>query len=417
MLDLLGSRRFVIVAGLVVVLVAGIFGLWWVAITSISPEQRVADAEPPPAPVVNAAVERRILEETVQLRGVVVAPVTQEILPVQDEGSSPILTFVVEEGTEVEAGSVLASVSDRPVIALSMQIPLYRTIEPGDEGQDVSRLQSSLVALGFYVGETDGVYGPRTQEALRDLYTTVGFEPLVTDPSLQIAADEAALSLDLAQAGLATAQLSEDPAAVHVADLSVRSARRTYDAAQARVGLLAAPGELIGLPDLPTSVVRASAQVGEILDPTQPILSLASPERGVVDALVQPGVASLLAVGDAGFADADADALELQITSISPDPAGSGGSIVRFAPVIEGSSALSLGAPVTIAAQLESTGQPVLAIPISAVRSDSEGPYLSRDEGAEIKRVAITTGRSIGGWVEIVESAPALSEGDQVRMN
>ncbi|PSN17081.1 peptidase, partial [filamentous cyanobacterium CCP5] len=42
--------------------------------------------------------------------------------------------------------------------------PLLRL---GAEGEAVSRLQRQLQALGFYQGSIDGIFGPRTEQAVK----------------------------------------------------------------------------------------------------------------------------------------------------------------------------------------------------------------------------------------------------------
>ena len=64
------------ILGWVVVVVAAVgvpVALWVVSSKGVSPEQRVADAEPPPPPVVEVAVEERVLRDAVVFRGVVTA--------------------------------------------------------------------------------------------------------------------------------------------------------------------------------------------------------------------------------------------------------------------------------------------------------------------------------------------------------
>ena len=64
----------------------------------------------------------------------------------------------------------------------------------------------------------------------------------------------------------------------------------------------------------------------------------------------------------------------------------------------------AVGKSVQVSVTLESTEVPVLAAPISAVRTDADGEYLqvAGDDGEPV-RVPITPGRSIGGWVELVD--------------
>ena len=44
-------------------------------------------------------------------------------------------------------------------------------------GDDVAELQERLLGLGFHVGRVDGLFGPSTETALRELQRGVGLEP------------------------------------------------------------------------------------------------------------------------------------------------------------------------------------------------------------------------------------------------
>ncbi|MFC7401043.1 N-acetylmuramoyl-L-alanine amidase [Citricoccus sp. GCM10030269] len=50
----------------------------------------------------------------------------------------------------------------------------YPTVRSGDEGEAVRRLQASLDATGHDPGSVDGVFGPATEQALRDYQASIG---------------------------------------------------------------------------------------------------------------------------------------------------------------------------------------------------------------------------------------------------
>lgn len=58
-------------------------------------------------------------------------------------------TWIVEEGSTVVSGQPLIAVDGEPVLLLTGDIPMYRALSQGTEGDDVEQLQQSLLALGF----------------------------------------------------------------------------------------------------------------------------------------------------------------------------------------------------------------------------------------------------------------------------
>lgn len=76
-------------------------------------------------------------------------------------------------GQAVESGTRLLSVDGAPVIALHVDVPLYREIGAGDTGGDVLALQQELARLG-YNAEGDGVYGWRTAAGVSQMFGQAG---------------------------------------------------------------------------------------------------------------------------------------------------------------------------------------------------------------------------------------------------
>lgn len=74
-----------------------------------------------------------------------------------------------EPGSTIASGASPMSIDGRAVIALATRVPLWRTLVVGDRGDDARALQEGLNALGAEV-TTDGVIGPATVAAFRDLY-------------------------------------------------------------------------------------------------------------------------------------------------------------------------------------------------------------------------------------------------------
>ncbi|WP_313896156.1 peptidoglycan-binding protein [Streptomyces sp. YIM 98790] len=148
-----------------------------------SPQQAVADAGPPPRDVLTAAVEHRVLTDTVVTRGRVAAAQTVDVSPAPaaaDGAMGPVVTRTfVRPGDGVEAGQVLVEISGRPFFALPGDIPVYRDLRPGTSGEDVAQLQHALAQAGFPTGEdAEGTYGPGTARAVAGFYRDLGYAPV-----------------------------------------------------------------------------------------------------------------------------------------------------------------------------------------------------------------------------------------------
>ncbi|WP_037889114.1 hypothetical protein [Streptomyces sp. NRRL S-87] len=161
-----------------------------------SPAQLAAETGPPPQGPLLAEVERRVLAETVVMRGTVVAGQTVQVAPQGGEGRAVVTRLPVAAGAPVRAGQVVAEVSGRPVCALPGALPGYRDLRPGAVGADVAQLQRALRGLGHPTGgDPAGVFGAGTKAALAAHYRAVGYDPLpaVADGGAAVAAARTAV--------------------------------------------------------------------------------------------------------------------------------------------------------------------------------------------------------------------------------
>lgn len=72
-------------------------------------------------------------------------------------------------GATIVSGSSPIAIDGRGVIALATRVPLWRSLEVGDRGDDARALQESLTASGAQL-VIDGVIGAATVAAFRELY-------------------------------------------------------------------------------------------------------------------------------------------------------------------------------------------------------------------------------------------------------
>ncbi|MFG2465225.1 efflux RND transporter periplasmic adaptor subunit [Streptomyces canus] len=259
-----------------------------------SPAQAAADTKPPAADVLTAPVERRVLKETVVLRGTVAAGQSVTVAPVASGGegaAEPVVTKLpVDAGDTIRAGQLLLEVSGRPVFVLKGELPVYRDLKPGAKGDDVAQLQKALRNLGHGTGnDPSGAFRAGTKSALQAFYAGLGYDPrpAVDDDGEAVEAAEegvraAERALEQAQSAADTAAPSpsatpadgedgtnaggggdaEARRAVEWAREDLQTARQNLADAQAAAGPMLPAGEVVFLPGFPARVDSVSGAVG-----------------------------------------------------------------------------------------------------------------------------------------------------------
>lgn len=150
-----------------------------------NPSDEAAKAAPPAASVLTASVERKVLKETTTLRGTVQSTGDFVITnPASADSTTPpvITAMYLQAGADVQAGTVIAQISGRPLIGLVGKIPAYRDLKPSDVGPDVLQLQNALQGLYGIQVEPTGIFDQGTEAALESLYRSLGYEPPETAP-------------------------------------------------------------------------------------------------------------------------------------------------------------------------------------------------------------------------------------------
>lgn len=211
---------------------------WRIGATAQSPEQAAAAASEPTPSWITAPVERRVLSATVVQRGDVRAQSsTSIIVPSSVEGDPVVTQIVVSAGAEVADGSRVIEISGRPVFVLEGSVPVYRTLRPGMNGDDVQQLQDALTRFGF-AADSNGVFGELTKQGIADFYAQAGYDPVPASPNAAVDIAAASQALDDAEAAVTAAQLALDDAsegqpasAIAQAEAALNDARRTLDSA------------------------------------------------------------------------------------------------------------------------------------------------------------------------------------------
>jgi len=292
------SRRVLLLLTLLAVVAAAAGG--WIAGTRIkSPAQVAAEAEPPEPSLITVPVKRVVIANDIVTRGTVRFDEPEAVAAPQlaVPELSPVVTWVPAVGDELPEGSVLFELAGRPTFALQGDLPLFRTVRPGDEGEDIAQLQTALGRLGFDPGVIDGIYGPDTEGALRAFYTAQGYQPIGPDPILleqvgaaQDAVDGAREIYNQAKAQNVAAVAAQKVVTDAAADLA--DAQEDLQIAEARLaearagthpdtGLPPTPDELVALEEAVATEDAAVAASEEALLVAQGEAEAVGPPRDI----------------------------------------------------------------------------------------------------------------------------------------
>jgi peptidoglycan hydrolase-like protein with peptidoglycan-binding domain len=197
----LARRRRVLFAvggGAALLAIGGLIGSSFVK----SPQQIAADTAAPPPTATTAKVVAQVLTSSVEMRGVVYPGTQYDVYPSAPEsdsgtsgtgapasgsaaGGSPGVVYIsrldVAAGKTISNGEKLAEIDGEPLFALAGHVPAWRDITPGESGPDVAELQRALASLGYYQGgDTPGLFGTATQDAVSLYYEHLGYTPPAT---------------------------------------------------------------------------------------------------------------------------------------------------------------------------------------------------------------------------------------------
>lgn len=356
-----------------------------------SPAQQAAEAAAPPASVLTATVQDRVLANTVITRGTVAAAAQYQVTPAgTTQGSNTLVVTAVRTkvGARVEPGAVLLEVSGRPLIALQGAVPAYRDLKPNDDGNDVAQLQSALKQLGHYHGgDPSGHFGPATKAAVTALYQSLGYDvPTTGGPgddgdraalqSAQDAVDNAQRAVDDMKrqiAGGGPGSGSQSPAKqagptgsgtpsaaagsggsgseplqvqLQYLEKALQQAEQAQADLVARTGPMLPAAEAAFLPGFPAQVVAFSAKVGDQVK--APLITLASGQLAVTaqlttdqGGLLKPGMKVQITAETLGLQATGVIGAVGQVTTAGggSDPGSSSG------PTGSGSGQTQSGAP------------------------------------------------------------------------
>ncbi|MGW1885506.1 peptidoglycan-binding protein [Streptomyces sp. NPDC001970] len=431
-----------------------------------SPAQAAAEAGPPPADVLTAVVEHRVLHETVVLRGTVTAGQTVAISPtvsgVEGAGTPVVTKLVVGPRDEVAAGDALLEVSGRPVFVLEGGLPVYRDLKPGAEGDDVAQLQKALGKLGHGTGsDTSGRFGTGTKTALNAFYASIGYDPLPAQADGGAAVKAAQESVtgarraledarDALREGVTQGQGSSAAGSggdggkggasgsdlrkvVDRAEEDLAKAQNSLAEAQAADGPMLPAGEVVFLKGFPARVDSVSAGVGSPV--SGPVMTVSAGAL-VVEGLLQQHQKGMVRVGQkvqilselsgvtaTAKVHSVAESMDTGRDQAAGQDAGDeGGATGRpgYALVVRPDKPLDTklaGQDVRLTIEAASTDGKALVVPITAISAGADGKTTVNvvTPGGGIRRVEVRPGTTGDGYVEVVPvGSGGLSEGDSV---
>ncbi|MDX2881172.1 peptidoglycan-binding protein [Streptomyces ipomoeae] len=387
-----------------------------------SPAERAASQGPPPADVLTAPVEYRVLKDSVVLRGTVRADQTVEITAVSAGGGDAVRAVVtrtpLREGAQVKAGSVLVEISGRPLFALQGTLPAYRDLKPGAHGADVAQLQRALARLGHGTApDPEGTFGAGTKRALTAFYASRGYEPLpaTADGGAALTAAERAVT----QAERAWEDAPKGKAKTRAAeDLAAAKAERA--ALEAVDGPMLPAAEVVFLRSVPARVDRLGTRVGAEAGPGAELLTVSSGDL-VVQGGLGPEQRELVRAGQQVeiLSEATGTTAEGTVTTVSEEAgrnvgdsqnAGDGGSGEGsgggYAVLVEPTKKLPVklaGQDVRLTVTAGSSKKKVLIVPVAAISAGADGKSVVTVYGADgsRRRTEVATSTTGDGFVAV----------------
>ncbi|MET9270324.1 peptidoglycan-binding protein [Kribbella sp. NPDC003557] len=421
------SRRRVLVS------VAGVavasLGIGVVAGSRISsPEDAAAKTAAPKASQITVPVAKKALSSKVVGRGDASFDGAVNIR-VETSGikTAPIVTGKVPAvGSTLTEGKALLEITGRPVIGLAGVLPMYRTLSPGSKGPDVLQLEQTLDRLGLDPGDVDDEYDLDTSAAVERLYEEAGYDAPVADEQFTQAVDQAKKQVDAAKKQLRQAQsqlkaakdakakdTSVQQGAVDDAEENLADAQDARSDAEFKAGTPLPVSEVVYVKTLPRRVDDVKVERGGTVNG---VVMSASGASLVVTVKVDAETAQRLKAGMAATLDlGDSVSVAAKVRRVTKN--GNQYDVVVAPNALTASQlALLRDANVRVTIPVKSTSGKVLAVPVAALSSGSDGA--SRVEvlrNGKVELVPVTVGLTADGFAQVTPKGDAkLTEGDQV---
>jgi peptidoglycan hydrolase-like protein with peptidoglycan-binding domain len=320
----------------------------------------------------------------------------------------------VAAGKTISNGEKLAEIDGEPLFALAGHVPAWRDITPGESGPDVAELQRALASLGYYQGgDTPGLFGAATQDAVSLYYEHLGYPPPATGgvPMTDVIFLPSLPAKVVAVNG-AKGQQPGQPFLELAARGSLALTGELAPAYAAQVK----PGLKVKIYDEVTGI-HAAGTVTDLGTATT-----LAPTGTIVD--VGGGSSAVGSAGSTGSGSTGAESTG----SASAGTAGSGNSggttspgATAFIPLTVHPSkplpAALNGENVLVTVETGQTEGPVLTVPVAAIVTTASGTSYVTVAGTHGKKtqVPVTPGISENGYVQVTPAtAGKLAAGDRV---
>lgn len=375
------------VAGVFVAFTVVAAAVGWILGSQVrSPAEIAARTEAPePSPILVPA-EMRELSTNVVTRGTgrFGKPIEVVLATSSFKPNSPLVTQLPEPGSEIDEGQILMSSSGRPVFALEGAQPMFRDLGPGVTGEDVRQLEAALDRMGHGPGPVDGTYDTRTEAAVGLLYETRGLAPAV-----------------------ATAD--------QLADI-FPDAGSIIAGTRPGAGIQVPADEIVFIPSLPARVAANSIELGHPIEGSVMTITAASVAiDGSVaieqSGLVRPGMEVVIDEPDLGI---EASGVVGRVAD-QPGTDGVDGFHLYFEVDVPDAPLALINASVRLTIPVESTGDAVLVVPITALSLAPNGSSrVQRQVDGALESIEVRPGLSAQGLVEVTPIGGDLREGDLV---
>lgn len=363
-----------------------------------TPDQAAAQREPVPrTPVLAEVVEQRLMD--VRTGSCELSVSSSAVVVPQGVDGGVVTAVHVRPGADIEPGMRVIDVSGRPLIALALPFPMYRTIAPFDEGPDVEAVQSALAAIGLYGGEPNGLHDAASQRAVRSLYDSVGAPVPNAGPEAAARAADAEQTIDELNAQLRSGGV--------VGQAEIDRALAERSAARRALGVPVPFGDLLSRPS--GQISKVAVKVGSAAAAGDTIATISARAASVRCTLPVGGAADLTPGMAATVKVEGADRFDGALSALEPDENGS--LVGEFTATTEIPGLLA-GQSGTLEVTVAASAEEVLTIPASALRSGPSGTQVEVVDGQARRPVPIETGLVASGWVEV--TGGKLSAGDHV---
>ena len=405
------SRKHIIVCTVIVLLVATNVIAWLWLGKARTEVQKAAQARDVSPSTITVPVEKGTVSRTVSADCSTTKEFTNTPRFVTSGEDEAIVTSVpFKAGDRVEAGTVVAEVSSRPIIVAQGDLPAFRTLKVGSRGADVDQLHAFLKDQGMYHGDLHAKYSVQTGDAVKKLYEQAGYDPAYSDP--EAVKQFSRLEKTISRAKRGTLGNDEE---VPTQD--------EYDEAREKATPEVPAGEILYLKRTPATLTAMNLSVGQTPQEGQLVTSSG---KDVLSCTINATELPDVSQGQRVFLDSSGTSEELKVKRVDvtaeqkTDENSENGEPQPEKPdsahvIVETPAKFS---PYTGPARIEVEEGPrdTLTVPSTAVRTDQNGStYVNvQTPGQEAHRVSVTVVFEADG-VAAVE-AKDLHEGDPVEI-